>query len=244
VKGREKTHVSTDMAALAAAAHELKSPLVLVRHIAQTLGDTTLELTPRERAQYVYRLQFTSERMLRLVQQLALSYRLDDDHQLAFNFPLEPLSAIEVCETVAHEFSPYAREYNQELRIHTHNCPHLVLANRDILHDIIANLVDNAIRHNPKGGNIDIAAHCRVDQVRLSVQDQGPGILPQDLSRLRQTIGTRPQPLKGQASTSGLGLYIVSQFAAAMGGSLGLGRAQSGTRFLVNLIRSRQMSLL
>jgi two-component system, OmpR family, sensor histidine kinase VicK len=232
------------MAALAAAAHELKSPLVLMRHIAQTLSDDSLGLTESEKAQYVHRLQFTSERMLRLVQQLAVSYRLGDDQALTFSFPLEPLNAIEVCETVAHELWPYARAYNQELRITTHNCPHLVVANRDILHDIVVNLIDNAIRHNPSGGTIEIGAHCQVDRVRLSVQDQGTNVQPGDLQRLRQTLGTQPQPLSGRAGTSGLGLYIVSQFAEAMGGSLSLGRARSGMRFLVTLMRSRQMSLL
>jgi two-component system, OmpR family, sensor histidine kinase ResE len=232
------------MAALVAAAHELKSPLTLVQHLAATLADTDLALTPAERAQYLHRLQFTSERMLRLVHQLAVSYRLDDDHQLAFQFPLEPLSAVEVCEGVAHELWPYAREYSQELRVKTHNCPHLVVANREILHDIVVNLVDNAIRHNPKGGVVDITAACRSDYVRLSVQDQGSGVLPSDLRHLKSTLGTRPQPFGAQANTSGLGLYIVGQFAAAMGGTLGLGRLPGGARFFVDLIRSRQMSLL
>jgi two-component system, OmpR family, sensor histidine kinase TctE len=232
------------MAALAAAAHELKSPLTLVQHIAATLADTDLNLTPAERAQYLHRLQFTSQRMLRLVHQLAVSYRLDDDHQLAFQFPLEPLNAGEVCEGVAHELWPYARELSQELRVKTHNCPHLVVANRDILHDIVVNLVDNAIRHNPSGGFVEITAACRSDHVRLGVQDQGGGVLPSELKQLRGTLGTRPQPFNAQANTSGLGLYIVGQFAAAMGGNLGLGRMIGGTRFFVDLVRSRQMSLL
>jgi signal transduction histidine kinase len=230
--------------ALVAAAHELKSPLTLVQHIARTLADADMNLSPQERSQYLHRLQFTSERMLRLVQQLAVSYRLDDDRQLAFQFPLEPLNAGEVCEVVAHELLPYAKEYKQELRVKTHNCPHLVLANREILHDIVVNLVDNAIRHNPKGGHVDIAAACRSAQVRLTVDDQGGGVLSKELKHLRSTIGTRPQPFSAQGGTSGLGLYIVGQFAAAMGGHVGLGRAQGGTRFFVDLMRSSQMSLL
>lgn len=242
VKGRN-THEHS-IAALAAAAHELKSPLTLVQHIAQTLAAADLNLSAGERAQYLHRLQFTSERMLRLVQQLAVSYRLDNDNQLAFQFQLEPLNAMEVCEGVAHEMWAYARECNQELRVKSHNCPHLVVANREILHDIVVNLVDNAIRHNPQGGQVDIAAVCRSDQVRLLVDDQGSGVAPSDMARLRKTLGTQPQPLSGHSGTSGLGLYIVGQFAAAMGGSVGLGRARSGTRFFVNLMRSRQLSLL
>lgn len=243
MKGRDEIPKG-DFAALAAAAHELKSPLALVQHIAKTLGDAELTLTDQQRAQYLSRLQFTSDRMLRLVQQLALSYRLEDDKQLTFQFQLEPLNTLEVCETAAHELTPYAREYGQELRLKTNSCSHLVLANRDILHDIVVNLADNAIRHNPSGGAVEIGAACRGDHVRVSVHDQGGGVAKRELADLRRTLGTQPQPLSGRSATSGLGLYIVGQFAQAMGGSLGLGRATQGSHFFVDLMRSSQLSLL
>lgn len=245
MKGRDTAPPNRkEMAALAAAAHELKSPLTLVQHIAHTLADADLQLTSQERAHYLSRLQFTSDRMVRLVQQLAVSYRLDSDNQLAFQFPLEPLNAREICETVAHEMTPYARAYGQELRVADRHCQHLVVANRDILHDIVVNLVDNAIRHNPAGGQVDIMAGCLNAHVRLSVHDQGGGIAKTELTRLRRTLGTQPQPFSGRSATSGLGLYIAGQFAQAMGGSLGLGRPGRGTRVFVDLMRSHQLSLL
>ncbi len=233
-----------ELAALAAAAHELKSPLALVQLIAETLADNDLTLTEHQRTQYLERLKFTSERMLRLVHQLAVSYRLDNDQQLTFQFQLEPLSVGEICDDVAEEMLPYAREHNQHLRVTSRSCPHLVIANREILHDIVVNLLDNAIRHNPSGGHVDVFAHCRDSQVRLTVRDEGQGVLPSEINQLRRTLGTQPQPLSGRGATSGLGLYIVGQFAHAMGGSLGLGRSAQGASFFVDLIRSKQMSLL
>lgn len=244
MKGSRDTALQKgELAALAAAAHELKSPLALVQSIAQTLADTELQLTEQDRARYLSRLQFTSDRMVRLVNQLALSYRLEEDRQLAFQFQLEPLSVLEVCESAAHELVPYAQAYNQTLQVRTGR-PHLVVANRDILHDIIVNLADNAIRHNPQGGIVDISAAGHGAQVRVSVHDQGGGIAKAELARLRQTLGTQPQPLQGRSATSGLGLYIVGQFAQAMGGTLGLGRPGQGTHVFVDLMRSKQMSLL
>lgn len=245
MKGRDTTGLQRgDVAALAAAAHELKNPLALVQHIAKTLADTEMPLTDADRSRYLARLQFTSDRMMRLVQQLATSYRLEDDQQLAFQFQLEPLNTLEVCENAAHELLPYARELGQDIRVQPHNCPHLVLANRDILHDIVVNLADNALRHNPDGGIVTIGALCKGANVRLSVHDQGTGMSKGDLTRLRRTLGTQPQPFAGHGATSGLGLYIVGQFAAAMGGHLGLGRAPSGTHFFVDLLRSQQLRLL
>ena len=233
-----------EQALLAAAAHELKSPLILVQQIANTLTDTAVQLTPSEQNDYLQRLQFTSDRMLRLVQQLAISYRLEDERQLAFQFGLEPLNSLEVCEGVLHELTPYAKQHHQTLQLQPDRCQHLALANREILHDIVVNLVDNAIRHNPPGGNITVSAGRRADQVRISVRDQGGGVAKSEFSQLRRTLGVQPQPFQGRSATSGLGLYIVGQFVAAMGGSLGLGRAAQGSHFFVDLMRSKQMSLL
>lgn len=245
MKGNQKQPQQKGQAALAAAAHELKSPLTLVQHIAHTLGDTTLPLTDAERAQYLARLQFTSSRMLRLVEQLATSYRLENpDHQLAFQFPLEPLNIIEVCEVAAHELSPYAREYGQEIIVHRRQNSQLVIANRDILHDVIINLADNALRHNPREGHVLLSARTRGNHVRLSVRDQGFGVLPGEFAHLQNTIGTRPQPFSGRSGTSGLGLYVAGQFAAAMGGNVGVGRARQGGHFFVDLMRSKQLSFL
>lgn len=240
--GKESTQLGP--AALAAAAHELKSPLTLVQHIAHSLADNSLPLSDVERSQYLARLQFTSTRMLRLVEQLSLGYRLENDQQLTFHFPLEPLNLLEVCEVAAHELAPYAREYDQEILVIKKRSSQLVVANRDILHDVVVNLMDNALKHNAKGGKVRLSSQSHGDHVRLSVRDQGYGILPHELKQLSQTIGTQPQPLSGRSGTSGLGLYVAGQFAMAMGGSLGVGRAVSGAHFFVDLMRSKQLSFL
>lgn len=239
-----KTASPGHVAALVAAAHELKSPLTLINHIVHTLKDVESGLNAAERAQYLDRLELTSQRLLRLVQQLTISYRLTEANQLSFNLALEPLSITEVCETALHEMSFYARQYNQRLCLQASRCPHLVLANRDILHGIVVNLVDNALRHNTPGSAVYIQPRCRGEQVRLNVHDDGLPVSLHEIRRLRHTIGRQPQPLSSRSGTSGLGLYIVGQLATAMGGTLGLGRSVKGTTFFVDLLRSHQLNLL
>lgn len=239
MKGKDETQLDV----FVAAAHELKAPLVLLRHLAHSLDEDS-DLSDFERRQNLQRLSFTTDRMMRLVQQLTLSYRLEQDGQSHFSFQLEPLSITEVCDQALHELTPYAKEYKQELRLRGRHCPHLVLANREILHDIVVNLVDNAIRHNQSGGVVDVTSFCKGEQVRLQVHDSGVGVLQSELAQLRHTIGRQAQPLSGRSGSSGLGLYIVGQLAEAMGGGLGLGRSENGATFFVDLLRSRQMSLL
>lgn len=230
--------------AVIAAAHELKSPLTVISYIAQMLADESLGLSDSERAAQVRRLQLVSQRTLRLVQHLTVSYRLSQDSQLAFSFNLEPINMREVCEQALHELTPYAREYGQALELHaSRHCPHLAVANREVAYDIVINLVDNAIRHNPPKGRVVVRPQCQSNHVRLYVSDNGIPIQEADLARMRRILGREPQPLKGHAGTSGLGLFIVGQLAQAMGGTLGMGRAKTGMTFFVDLMRSRQLSL-
>jgi signal transduction histidine kinase len=240
---REQQSLDGSSAIIAAAAHELKSPLTLITYLAKMLSDEQLGLTEQERLQYVQRLQVVSARTLRLVQHLTLSYRLENNHQLAFSFALEPINTREVCENALHELTPFAQEYRQELRFMGPARPQMVVANRDILYDVVVNLVDNAIRHNAPGMPVAVSPSTRNDVVRVHVHDSGVGVSQAELNKLRRSIGRQPQPLSGHAGTSGLGLYIASQLASAMGGSLGLGRARQGTTFFVDLLRSKQLSL-
>lgn len=252
MKGREDSKAvlagqkgsSASEAALVAAAHELKAPLVLIKHLAQSLSDPSIA-SANKQWDYLQRIQMTADRSLRFVQHLTLSYRLQEDpNGVPFDFALEPLSMNKICTDALDEMLPYAQQHGQQLKLTGLHCPHLVLANEDILRDIIVNLVDNAIQHSPSGNVVEVMAECRGEQVRLAVRDNGGGVTPAELKNLRQNIGGQPQPLSGRSGTSGLGLYIVQQFAKAMGGHLGLGRGGSGTTFFVDLLRSKQLSLL
>lgn len=230
--------------ALVAAAHELKAPLVLIKHLSQSLTEPGA-LSASQQADYLQRIQMTADRSLRFVQHLTLSYRLQNDPSAApFDFVLEPLSMNKICVDAINEMTPYARQHKQQLKLTGLHCPHLVLANEHILHDIVVNLVDNAIQHSPSGNVVEVTAECRGEQVRLAVRDNGGGVTPGELKTLGQSLGKQPQPLSGRSGTSGLGLYVAGQFAKAMGGRLGLGRSEVGTTFFVDLLRSKQLSLL
>ncbi|HEU5187092.1 MAG TPA: HAMP domain-containing sensor histidine kinase [Candidatus Saccharimonadales bacterium] len=237
MKGLQNKASSVDV--LVAAAHELKAPLVLMRHLVQTLGGHTV--SPEEQRRCIERLAFTTDRMIRLTQHLTVSYRLGTSHNL--HFDLVPINASLVCEQALHEMTPYAAAHGQNLQFESKK-KQLVLAEQDILHDILINLIDNAIRHNTNGDNVVVGTLGRKDHVRLQVHDNGHGVRAAELSALSENIGSRPQLLSTRAGTSGLGLYIVSQLAQAMGGGLGLGRARQGTTFFVDLMRSRQLQLL
>lgn len=229
---------------LVAVAHELKTPLAIISHLASSLEDDFLLDTAADRKEALQRIRLSADRTLRLVQGLTISHRLNEVDQLAFYFELEPLNATQICQEVIHEILPFAEAYRQKVNFTAPFSPQLVVGNSELIRGVFFNLIDNAIKHNPPNTEVNICVRRRDAAVRTCVQDNGPGLSAKDMRRLRQTLGYSLQPLQGRANSSGIGLYIASQMAQAMGGKLGVGHAQTGADFHVDLIHSRQLSLL
>lgn len=230
---------------LVAAAHELKTPLSIIAHLAAAIDDESLGLTPGERHVALERIRLSADRTLRLVQGLTTAYRLGESNQLAFRFELEPLNIGQVCEEVAHEIVPYAAQHRQTLNLlNGVRRTQLVVANNELLRSVLFNLMDNAIKHNPPQTTVDVSLRKRHERVRVCVQDNGPGFNRGDFAALRSHLGKQLLPLGGRSSSSGLGLYIASQMATAMGGQLGVGTTKTGADFHIDLLQSNQLSFI
>ena len=90
------------------------------------------------------------------------------------------------------------------------------MGDRVRLFQIVANLVDNAIRHSPAGGEVRVALEEDGGLLRCAVRDQGPGVPPE----LRERIFQRFQQGSKDAGSAGLGLYIVRQLVELHRGRL------------------------
>lgn len=93
---------------------------------------------------------------------------------------------------------------------------------------VLDNLLSNAIDFSPEGGVIRLEAEVGDDRVRITCNDQGPGIAPEDAERIFEPFvqGARAAPVERQGS--GVGLSIVRELLAAMGGSIVLDRTLAG----------------
>lgn len=225
-----------------AAAHELKAPLALIRHMAAGLVDP--DLNNIEKQEYIERILLTSERMLRLTNQITSSSRLNAIENLNLLDSLEPVNVNVICEQALHEMLPLAKKFSQTLQVRQKRRQNLVLANKLVLHDIIVNLIDNSIKHNPTGGKIVLSTNNLAETVRLNLLDEGEGLSKAELNQLAQTVGRMPQPFSSRSGTSGLGLYIAGQLTFAMGGSIGLGKPKNGFAVFVDLLKSKQLRLV
>lgn len=222
---------------LAGIAHELKTPLTLISGLSSELQDPSLSTSQYE--QYVQRIQFSSDRLLGLVDSILRGYELEQD---MLDLHLEPVNAQLIMEEVAHELDPHARKQAQLIAVKSHH-KQSILADRGCLHAILFNLLDNAIKYSNPESTIELEARLRRGQAQLVVKDYGAGIKKNELKKLFAQFGRVQRPVPQWASTTGLGLYIARQLTEAMSGSLELSRRRDGTSFLVNLQLSQQLSL-
>lgn len=224
---------------LIAAAHELKAPLALMRQLALRLEDETLPVAERQRL--LRQTILTSERALRLTSDLTRSARLD-----AALFTLEPINPEQLCRDVVTELAPLFEAYGRHVTVRAGRRSTLLVANRDLLRRILLGFSDNALHYSLDGSSVhmEIKAVPGTGMVRIGVRDFGPA-LPTDVWRsLKQKLHTAPQSVHARPESSGLGLYIASQFADAMHGRIGAVRHRDGATFYVELQASSQMSLL
>ena len=223
---------------VAIAAHELKSPLSLLRQLALSLEAE--DVSDSERQRIVGHMRLVSERALRLTTDLTKVERLEGSL-----FELEPINPQQLCEEVARDLMPLYRAYGREIIVTRRARPLLAVANRDLLRRVLLNFADNALHYSEDTAAVELHAssHAGGEIVRLAVRDYGPA-LPIDTWRTLRETATRPQAIHARPGSSGLGLTIARQFAEAMNGTVGAIRHRDGATFYVDMYASRQLSFL
>jgi len=206
------------------AAHQLRTPIAAMRN----LGEVALSRA-RSAAEYRDALETMLgelDRVTRIVEQLLQLSRLDAGALKARFAPI-PLGA--VAEQVRQIYQPLADVRGVELTVAA-DAGARVSGIEELLVELLGNLVDNALRHTPKGGTarIEVAAGPGAD-VRLAVTDSGSGI-PDEFA---QKIFERFTQVPGsETGTAGLGLALAAQIATVHGGELKLANpGQPGARF-------------
>jgi signal transduction histidine kinase len=131
---------TADISAVVAAAHELKSPLVLIRQLAFAAADG--ERSEHERDQALTQLTAVADRSLRLTTDLTRAARLEDSL-----FEVEPVNAQQLCEMIVAQIAPLYAEYGRTIYTTSHRSRPLVLAHRELLSSVLYHFADNALHY-------------------------------------------------------------------------------------------------
>jgi K+-sensing histidine kinase KdpD len=217
---------------IATITHELKTPLTSLMGYATILRKRSADLEPDQREEFFNIMARQGDRILRLIEELLHSSRIDAG---AARLRREPLNLNAIVKEVEAGLSSLAK---------THALA-LVVPDRDLglfgdataLEHVLTNLLENALKYSEPGTTIRMSVEELESEVLISIKDQGQGISPEDLphifERFRQADG------HGRTRNSvGLGLYIVRSLVNAHGGRVWADSTEGvGTTFTIALPR-------
>ena len=224
---------------LTSLAHELKSPLVLIRQLALSLGDDNF--TERDLKTISHQLNLTSDRALRLVSDLTKVARLEDAM-----FQLDPINPRVICDEVLFSMSSIYKLHSRHLDVKYPRGSTLIIANQDLLRSVIYNFCDNALRYSFENSPSRLFIQfVSARKLRIGVRDYGPCLPPHIWREIKKSGAIhQPQPIQARPQSSGLGLYIISKFIHAMNGKLGVVHHRDGITMYADFTTSNQLSLL
>jgi len=194
--------------------HELRTPLASLKLAVETLLESDDEEARRiflpQMAQEVQRMIALTEDLLELARAESGRMVLNiDDVDLAL-----------LAREVVKRFEARAREHGVTLRVRA--AEHVrARGDRDRLTQVLVNLIDNALRYTPHGGNIDVDATVQDGMAQLTVRDTGAGIPYADLPHVFERFYVVDRSRRRGMSGTGLGLAIVKHLIEAHGGTVG-----------------------
>jgi two-component system phosphate regulon sensor histidine kinase PhoR len=216
---------------IANVSHELRTPLTSIQGYSETLLDTMSEDGSHSR-EFLEIIRKNAARMSRLTEDLLTLARVESGET---RFETEPVPPFELLHEAEESFREIARGQGVELEIvkgqnrdaqgdGSAEALPLVLADREAIHQVFANLIDNAMKYGRSGGRVLLGARTTKRGVEFYVQDFGAGISSEHLPRLFERFYRVDKARSRESGGTGLGLAIAKHIMLAHGGSI---RAES-----------------
>jgi two-component system, OmpR family, sensor kinase len=201
---------------LLSVSHELKTPLTAIRGYAEAVEDGAVD--PREAAATVASEARRLERLVKDLLDLARMNRTD------FGVHNSEIDLAEVVEDAVRRYEQQAEDFGVELQA-VADGPAPAIADADRVLQVVSNLVENALRLTPPGGEVRVVTAPGV----LRVEDTGPGLAEADTERAFERFYLHERYGRERQVGTGLGLAIVKELTLAMGGSVDV-ESRPGTR--------------
>lgn len=213
--------------------HELRTPLTSIMSLSENLlGELAGPLNEKQK-HYASRIQFNADRLTRMLNELLNLSKIE-----AGKMELHPmvLSVQDLLDDLVEAFQPLAQRKSIIMDVGSMERIPKVRADRDKLYEVLANLLENAIKFTPSGGSVHIGAQVLDDRhIKMNVSDTGRGISEEHLPRIFDKF-YRVQPDSGHATGSGLGLAIAKGLVELHGGTLAVESAPGkGSHFSFTL---------
>ena len=213
---------------IANVSHELRTPLTSIQGYTETL----LDAAPEGDRDFLEVIRKNAIRMSRLTEDLLTLARVESGEQ---RFDIQPVKPAELVREAVQNFREIARTHGAELQVED-AASREVSADREAIHQVFSNLIDNALKYGGSSGPIVLGARPAGRVVEFYVRDFGPGISSEHLPRLFERFYRVDKARSRESGGTGLGLAIAKHIVLAHGGAI---RAESelnhGSTFLFTL---------
>jgi len=208
---------------IADASHQLRTPLTVLK----TQAELALrENDPAAMQAIVRSIAATTDSTVHLANRLLTLARIEHG---GANAVLAPVPLAEVARQVGLELALPAVQKGIDLALEADDDDATTIAAQALLlHELVSNLVDNAIRYTPPGGSVLVRVRRRGEAVVLDVQDSGPGLDPAEYDKVFMPFYRAAAALESNPGGTGLGLAIVRDIATVHGATLTLNPADEG----------------
>jgi signal transduction histidine kinase/DNA-binding response OmpR family regulator/ligand-binding sensor domain-containing protein len=196
--------------------HELRTPLTLILGPADQIIQT--KPTHEKTMEYAQTIRRNASRLLNLIEELLDLSRMDTNKISVLE---KPVRFYPFLSGLIASFAPYAEHRGVELSL-LYNCPReitLMMDNRK-WEKIINNLLNNAIKFTPGGGSVIVSAEIADDELLITVQDTGMGIMPEDLPYIFDRYYQSHADGVSYQGGSGIGLALCREYIRLLGGEI------------------------
>lgn len=212
---------------VANAGHELRTPLTAIRGFAETLREGAID-DPESARGFLDVIIRHSQRLQALVDDLADLSRFEGEE---LELTSEPVLAGALIDEVVRGLEAQSKAKRLKVSCSGLEEAPALMADPRALEQVLVNLVDNAIKYTPEGGEVRVDVAANDEHVRIEIANSGPGIaarhLPRVFERFYRVDAGRSRELGG----TGLGLSIVKHLVAKIGGRITVESAGGWTRF-------------
>jgi PAS domain S-box-containing protein len=213
--------------------HELRTPLTSIAGSLGLLIGGVGGALPERATQLLNIALSNSKRLVRLINDILDIEKIESG---AIDLHPEPLPLAELLRLVVDENSGFAREYDVRLELAADLPGIAIFGDRDRIIQVLTNLISNAVKFSPTGGQVAIGAKLLGRRVRISVADRGPGIPEEFRSRIFGKFAQADSTDTRQKGGTGLGLSIVKEIVTRSGGAVSFDSVPGeGTVFHVDL---------
>lgn len=213
-------------------AHELRTPLTILKTTLENLSTPNLNQSQKELM--IHTSKKAIDRLVRIIQDHLDISKIEAGKM---DYEIEPHEISETVSYVVHLLSGQLEEKGIRLKNLVEKGLPLVLVDRHKLFQIFTNLIHNAIKFTPKGGEITLSSHVKEDFLEMRVGDTGIGIDPHDHEMIFEKYKQAKNVLtRGQTGGTGLGLAIVKSLVKAQGGDIRVeSELEKGSSFIFTI---------